>query len=133
MSSVSVYIMECAGYVKVGLAADPVSRLKDINIGAPIKASLYRFRTFDSRLVAHEIESRMHRQFAQKRSNGEWFDITPREAWEALKRQRPLRLVDPKARHDSMKRWQSEEPRDLTDILLGNITLEEVRARAASR
>lgn len=117
MGSVSVYIIECAGYVKIGLAADPCSRLKDINIGAPIKAALYRYRTFDSRLVAHEIESRMHRQFARKRTNGEWFDITPREAWAALKRQRPLRIANPKARHDSVSRWETDEPHDLTNLL----------------
>jgi hypothetical protein len=133
MSSTSVYIIECAGYVKIGLAADPGSRLKEINIGAPIRAVLHRTREFESRTVAREIESRMHRLFARKRSNGEWFDITPGEAWEALKRQRPLRLVNPKARNDSVKRWESEEPHDITDILFGNITLEEVRARVASR
>ena len=114
---ISVYVIECAGYAKIGIAADPIARVLELNTGSPIRAELYRHRTFASRVIAREIEGRLHRIFRSRRTNGEWFDITPAEAWEALKRQKPLRLVNPKARHDSAARWETDEPADLTNLL----------------
>lgn len=113
----SVYVVECAGRVKIGVAVDPVKRLKGINTGAPDLATLFGHRQFESRHVAFEIESRLHRLLRGRRAKGEWFDISPHEALALLKKQRPLRLIDPDARHDSVKRFASTEPRDITNIL----------------
>lgn len=44
MAVTSVYIIECAGYCKIGVAKNPNSRLKSINTATPIKASLYAHR-----------------------------------------------------------------------------------------
>ena len=112
-----VYIIECAGRVKIGVANDPRSRLKELNIGSPDPARLVGTREFTSRAVAFEIESRMHRILRARQVKGEWFDIPADEAWALLKKQRPLRLINPKARHDSAARWQDEAPADLTNIL----------------
>ena len=121
----SVYIIECAGYVKIGVAYDPESRLEEINVGAPVRATLYRSREFSERLVACNIESRLHRFFAQHRSNGEWFQITPQVAWAALRDAKPLRLRDRTKRHDSVARWEPltmDEAREMTNQLFSRTT-----------
>ena len=119
---VSVYVIECAGRVKIGLANDPQQRVRDLNTGSPDPATLYAHRVYANRLTAHEIESRMHRLLRAKRVKGEWFDVPAAEAWALLKNQRPLRVIDPKARHDSAKRFETEEPEDLTNILTASQT-----------
>lgn len=118
MQPTSVYIIECAGYCKIGVARNPEDRLRSINTGAPVRATLYRTREFPASLVARHVESHLHRLFRPHRSNGEWFDITPRKAWEALKRANPPTLANPKERADSLARWDfSDVPHDLTNLL----------------
>lgn len=119
----SVYIIECAGYTKIGVAVDPFRRLAGINTGAPVPAVLYGSRQFETRLTAHEIESRLHRQFRALRTNGEWFDLKPDVALMALRKAKPHKLRDPSARSDSLARWDlSGDGEDLAALLTTPMT-----------
>ena len=60
MTTTSVYIIECAGYVKIGLAGGAAARPKDLGNALPAVPSLYRSKAFPSRDIAHEVESRLH-------------------------------------------------------------------------
>lgn len=117
----SVYIIECAGYVKIGVSHRPHERLSTINTAVPILATLYGVREFDTRLVAHEIESRLHRKFRALRTNGEWFDLDPETAWKALTKARALKLVDPSVRNAS--RWGGDtlDNEEMAAILTGRL------------
>lgn len=118
MKPTSVYIIECAGYTKIGVAYDPLRRLAAINTGAPVAAVLIGSRQFDTRLSAHDIESRLHRRFSAFRSNGEWFDIKPATAMRALQKEVPHKLRDPSARSDSLSRWDfTDEDLTVTNLL----------------
>jgi hypothetical protein len=115
----SVYLIECAGYTKIGVAVDPLQRLPGINTGSPVKATLYRAREFGSVPMAHRIEAWMHRKFAALRTNGEWFDLSPAVAWEVLERVRePKRL----GHWDMAANWP-DDPADerITNLLTANI------------
>ena len=111
-----VYIIECAGYCKIGVAADPHGRAKDINTGSPIKATVYRVRAYESRDLAFQVERRLHRYFAKFRTNGEWFDVPKEKVWHAL-----TRLDTPKARPAGAKKSHHLGPD--TD----NLAMEELR------
>jgi len=116
----SVYIIECAGHVKIGVAVDPRNRLAAINTGTPVVASLFATRQFDARLIAHNVESRLHQMFRSHRANGEWFAIAPEAAWEALRSIRVRKLRDASARNDSLDRWDfSDDDPTIANILFG--------------
>lgn len=119
----SVYIIECMGYVKIGVARNPLQRLSDINTCVPIRAELRFSREFDDSLIAHYVESSLHRIFRKCRCNGEWFDLTPLEAWDALRKAKPPRLKDRTARHGTLQRWGSSDDPTITNLLTRNMTI----------
>lgn len=124
MRPTSVYVMECAGYTKIGVAFNPAKRLKEINTGAPVRAVLVTAREFECSQVAHEVELRLHRVFARHRSNGEWFDITPARAARALRQVSPLKPSGVKGRSDDPKAWL-DRPREETLAILALLTQPE--------
>jgi len=117
-TSTSVYVIECAGFVKIGVAKRPLERLAAINTGTPVIATLYGSREFSGRLIAHNVESRLHRHFQRARANGEWFSVPPEVAMQALNAARTRKVRDPTARHDSLNRWDfSEDDPTITNLL----------------
>jgi hypothetical protein len=73
-TSQSVYFIEAAGtdLVKIGIAAVPKDRLRELQTASPHKLSI--LATMPGGKVA---ESRLHRHFAASRATGEWFHRTP--------------------------------------------------------
>lgn len=72
-----IYVIgeEGTGYVKIGTADDPGSRLRELQCGNPRHLEL---------LAAipgtYGEERRLHRRFSRLRTVGEWFDFTDRDA-----------------------------------------------------
>ena len=96
----SVYIIENGSFIKIGVAVDPTDRVRSLNTGSPIKATLYRSRVYESRDVAMQVERRLHRYFSQRRANGEWFKVPKAEAWRVLNRlETPAPRVGKKSHH----------------------------------
>lgn len=65
--------------VKIGYSANesPISRFEQFKTYAPYGSEIIGFiQTADAR----ELETRLHQKFANKRINGEWFEITEQEA-----------------------------------------------------
>lgn len=82
-----VYLARCGEHVKVGVAHDPVQRMRELNTGTPVEAVLVFERWFATRKIARSIEGRMHRRLQRHHARGEWFKIdleTARAALEAL-------------------------------------------------
>lgn len=99
-TATSVYIIESGSFIKIGVAADPQDRARSLNTGAPIKATVYRSRLYESRDVAMQVERRLHRYFSQRRANGEWFKVPKAEAWRILcKLETPAPRVGKKSHH----------------------------------
>jgi hypothetical protein len=74
-----VYVMECAGLVKIGVAKN-VSRRKDmLQVGNPLEISVFYSRAFEARR-AREVERAAHRVFTPQRIRGEWFEVSPDKA-----------------------------------------------------
>lgn len=80
-----IYIMRKAGDgasgpVKIGITANPASRLSSINTASPFKVSLVCALATPKREIAKALEEAFHRTQAEHRLNGEWFDLPPLKA-----------------------------------------------------
>ena len=77
-----VYVIASSesGPSKIGVAADPKKRLKQLQTGSYFPLSLHYVEPIGN--AAEAVERAAHRTLAAKRSGGgrEWFDVTPTEA-----------------------------------------------------
>lgn len=81
--SVKLYVMECAGYLKVGLAANAQKRLAGIQAHCPLPVRLVSGRSV--RLdMAGEAEHRAHSTLWAHHHHGEWFQCEEGVALKAI-------------------------------------------------
>ena len=67
-----IYVMECAGYYKIGwTASSPRKRLLGVQVGSPLQVELVGVVEGSQ---ANEAE--WHQVFRDKRVRGEWFALT---------------------------------------------------------
>ena len=86
MNPCYVYLVRCSdtSFYKIGVADNPTSRLKELQIGNPYPLSLVVTCGFPSSRVAKRAESDAHKQMEKYNIHGEWFDLSPK-AVEQLK------------------------------------------------
>lgn len=70
--------------VKVGIAGNIESRLKQIRTATPFPVRLYNRFRFPDREIARLMESAFHKARADHRVHGEWFNIDPPAAFEMM-------------------------------------------------
>ncbi|WP_084729678.1 GIY-YIG nuclease family protein [Streptacidiphilus neutrinimicus] len=70
--SLFVYLISASGspLVKIGVTKDPEARLKNLAIGSPVPLRLLWTSPGD-----RALEAALHRQFFDRQSHGEWFDL----------------------------------------------------------
>ena len=67
-----VYLLKGGSYHKIGLSKDADRRMEEITPKLPFETELVcTIATEDM----HGLESHLHEQFADKRANGEWFEL----------------------------------------------------------
>ena len=67
-----IYIFAGGGYCKIGKSIDPDKRIRQISPKLPFDiVMVHKFYTTD----IHTEEIELHRRFADKRANGEWFQL----------------------------------------------------------
>lgn len=83
-SSSHVYVIGAGGHpVKIGIAGDVTKRLAGLQTASPTRLRCY-FQVHVGAEHARAIEQECHRLLAGRRLSGEWFDLTPLEAIEAV-------------------------------------------------
>lgn len=60
-------------FVKIGIATDPLSRLRQIQTSNPRRIYLDKMYFFERRSVAEGIEALLHDRFKHRKARGEWF------------------------------------------------------------
>lgn len=72
----NIYVIECEGHFKIGVADSPKSRLDSLQIGNPFTLTLIAHAKFKD---AFGTEDFLHRRYDQYRVRGEWFKLPPKE------------------------------------------------------
>lgn len=68
-----VYFISDGEHIKIGIAADPTGRLRDLQVGNARRLTLLRVVN-----GPRGLEDRLHRRFAGDRVRGEWFKRSDR-------------------------------------------------------
>lgn len=71
----NIYVISCAGFVKVGKADDVQKRLVSMRTGNPLPCVVEHTSTVE-RSLAHKAEAIAHSILAEHRRSGEWFDVS---------------------------------------------------------
>jgi hypothetical protein len=75
-----VYFIQCNEFVKIGFAADPVSRMCQMQIGNPYTLKL--LKVIQS-ITPEQLEQEIHGRIEPYRVRGEWFKL-PQDVLDAL-------------------------------------------------
>lgn len=80
----TVYAASCEGstWTKIGFSVCAETRLKELQIGCPFRLSLSAAVAVNAK--GRTIERGAHTALAKYRKHGEWFDVSPLEAVEAI-------------------------------------------------
>jgi hypothetical protein len=79
-----IYVVECAGKVKIGIAANVEARIGMMQLHCPVRINIVHRRLFATRNNARHVEKQMHVKFAAHRLWGEWFEMEPTLAIDAV-------------------------------------------------
>lgn len=71
----SVYFITDGEFIKIGVAKDAQSRLKELQTGNPKELFILKTIEYDDGEVYYQ-ESMFHKKFARSRAVGEWFSIS---------------------------------------------------------
>lgn len=71
----ALYVLECAGKVKIGIAADVSERVAHLQMACPVKITVAHERRFPTRTQARLAERSLHLKHAEARLWGEWFEM----------------------------------------------------------
>jgi hypothetical protein len=80
----SVYVMEAGEHTKIGVATDPLKRLKTLQSMCPLEIHLLGHLQFADFPTARAVEADLHNLFGEFRGHGEWFHMSPDWALSAL-------------------------------------------------
>jgi len=101
----SLYVIDCQGMLKVGIAASVEKRLAAIQACNPVPLRVRHTREFSSKLYALMVEAAAHKSLAPYHLHGEWFKADFRHVY------RILRLIYPCMERKERGYAQAEEDR----------------------
>lgn len=84
MSAVYLIANDANDLVKIGYADNLKSRMSGLGCGSPVELRLIHFIYLVDGFIAKSIEGDTHKILAAQRRKGEWFDVSPEEAGEAI-------------------------------------------------
>jgi hypothetical protein len=84
-SDYSVYLVESGlGLARIGVAPEPGKRLRELQVGSPVRLKLALAAPYRGREAARAVADELARHFAARRSHGHWFRVTTAEVRRAL-------------------------------------------------
>ena len=108
----TIYVVECAGFYKIGLATDFKKRFRGIDFAVPLPVTKIATRTVPLAGMAY-AEAWLHEQFKNRRVKGEWFAISEAEVLRLMEKavRRALLYEQHSAEWDRAERLASLERR----------------------
>jgi Meiotically up-regulated gene 113 len=80
-----VYVLSCPlGLLKVGVASDPVRRLRNLQVGSPVPLTLAAQYPMRDRATGEAVAAALRERFRARRERGDWFRAAPPEVARAL-------------------------------------------------
>jgi hypothetical protein len=76
-----IYLIEAAGYVKIGITNRVGERVCQIQTGNPFTVTLLHAVEVSS---ATEVEKALHTRYVEVNKRGEWFDLSPEQIEETI-------------------------------------------------
>jgi hypothetical protein len=77
-------VAAASGLVRLGVAGDPRKRLRELQVGSPVKLELALAQPSPSRLDAEAVVAALEREFADRRAHGSWYRISAADLRSAL-------------------------------------------------
>lgn len=74
-TSMVVYLLECDGKTKIGIAKSISSRIASMQTGNPYEIILKAEYRVESEVKARELEKELHTKYSSKQLVGEWFNL----------------------------------------------------------
>jgi len=93
----SVYLVAArgSGLIRIGVASDPGQRLRELQVGSPLRLELAHTHLCPDRLAAEAIVEELERRFAGRRAHGHWYRLGAVDLRSALAN--PTTLAAPQA------------------------------------
>jgi hypothetical protein len=106
-----VYVVAARGsdLVRIGLAPDPGQRLRELQVGSPLKLELAHAHPCPDRPAAEAIVAELERRFAGRRAHGHWYRLGAVDVRSALAH--PATLAAPEAATVARSLAAAEEAR----------------------
>jgi hypothetical protein len=81
----SVYLIASRlGLAKIGVAPEPRQRLRELQVGSPVRLELALAKPYPTRQQARAVADELARRFAARRAHGHWYRLTTAEVRRAL-------------------------------------------------
>ena len=81
----SVYLIASRlGLAKIGVAPEPRQRLRELQVGSPVRLELALAEPYPTREQARAVAEELARRFAARRAHGHWYRLTTAEVRRAL-------------------------------------------------
>jgi len=81
----SVYVVAGAvGPARIGVAVDPRKRLRELQVGSPVRLELALAWPCANRLDAEAVVEELYRRFAARRAHGRWYRLSAADVRSAL-------------------------------------------------
>lgn len=101
-----LYLVRASDYVKIGVTGDVNRRMANMKCGCPFPLEIVSVRTLP-RVLAHQVERRVHAHFAEVRMQGEWFQLDVLEAKKVINLQiSRAKLAMEKWTRDGYRDWE---------------------------
>jgi len=84
-SDYSVYLIASRlGLARIGVAQEPRQRLRELQVGSPVRLELALAEAYPTREQARAVAEELGRRFAARRAHGRWYRVTSAEVRRAL-------------------------------------------------
>jgi Meiotically Up-regulated Gene 113 (MUG113) protein/Homeodomain-like domain-containing protein len=84
-TGVQIYVLGSPlGLLKLGVAADPKRRLRNLQVGSPVPLTLAAQYPISDRPTAQAVAATLQERFRARRERGDWFRATPEEVARVL-------------------------------------------------